>query len=302
MVDYVEKLLILLVENYRKSRKDRGTNTIVRRTQISPEKLYRNYKKNDADLGLIEAVNYAVEKCYEKGFLTFEMNGFSNEISKIYLVDEKITEAEQYLTDKYQYESKHAKRQYIEQMLLKYSGHSQAADEECEKLRLALDKNRIPGDYLQTEQILKALAFIEKNQKLLYLREASMLIYGDSKYFEENTLESVCRILREHRNQPCGEDELQDEILEGYHIVKEKQKLCIKGDFSVKIAGKVLDFSDFSEGIEFFSDELEQIERIEIHARELMTVENRTAYFRCRKPETVYFYLGGYVSRFQREF
>lgn len=302
MVDYVEKLLILLVENYRKSRKDSGTNTIVRRTQISPDKLYRNYKKNDADLEQIEAVNHAVEKCREKGFLTFEMNGFSNEISKIYLLDEKITEIEQYLTEKYQYESKHVKRQYIEQMLLKYSGHSPAADGECEKLCQALDKNQIPRDYLQTEQILKALVFIENNQKLLYLREASMLIYGESKYFEENTLENVCRILREHQNQPCGEDELQDEILEEYHIVREKQKLCIKGDFSVKVSGKILDFGVFGDGIEFFSDELNRIEKIEIRAREFMTVENRTAYFRCKRPKTVYFYLGGYVSRFQREF
>lgn len=302
MGNYEEKMLVLLAEKYRKSKKDSGTNAVFRRTMISPAELYKNYNRNDGDIGKIEEVNQAAETFREKGFLTFEMNGFSNEIKKIYLVDQKIGEIERYLGDTYQYECKHVKKQYVEQMIAEYGGRSPAAEQECEKLRSALEKNTIPKNYLQTEDILKALVFIENNQTELYLREASMLIYGSSKYFEENTLTGVCRLLRAHQNRPCGEDEMPDEILEEYHITREKQKICLKGDITIQMAGNILELGAFEEGIEFFADELEALEHISVHAPEFMTVENRTSYLRSGKRGTAFFYLGGYATRYQRDF
>ena len=45
MKTYKEKMLVLLVEKYRKSKKDNGTNVIFRRTSISPVELYKKYNK-----------------------------------------------------------------------------------------------------------------------------------------------------------------------------------------------------------------------------------------------------------------
>ena len=55
MNDYEEKMLLLLVEKYRKSKKDSGTGRINRRTQIKPIELYRGYNRNDGDLEQINA-------------------------------------------------------------------------------------------------------------------------------------------------------------------------------------------------------------------------------------------------------
>lgn len=302
MVNYQEKLLVLLVEKYRSSKKDAGTGRIARRTQLEPEKLYKNYRKNDGDLEHIEAVNQAAEACRRKGFLTFEMNGFSSEISKIYLVDEKIDEIEQFLGEHYQYESKHAKRQYVEKVIEKYSGAAPAAEAECERLRQTLEKNKIPGDYGQIEDILKALSFIENNWKLLYLREASILIYGSSKYLEEKTLDAVCRLLRNFYQQPCSEDEMQDEILERFHIVKEQHKLRMKGNVKLMIGGERVDLSVWKDGIDFSADDLQRIEKVEVHTPRFMTVENLTSYLRLQESQTTFFYLGGYMTRSQRDF
>ncbi len=302
MNQYEEKLLVLLAEKYRKSKKDNKTGMISRRTQAKPSELYKNYNRNDADLEQIEAVNQAAEECRKKGFLTYEMNGFSSEILKIYLVDEKISEVEQYLAEHYQYEPKYVKRQYVERMIETYGGKSPVAGKECEKLKRILDRNGVPKDYLQTEEILKALVFIENNERDLYLREASMLIYGSSKYLEEHTLESVCRLLRAHWNRPCGEEEFFDEILEEYHITREKQKICLKGDITIQIAGKVLEVGALEDGIEFFVDGLEKLESVRVRTTDFVTVENRTAYFRCGRSGVSFFYLGGYATRFQRDF
>ena len=302
MAGYEEKMLTALAEKYRKSKKDSGTNVIVRRTRITPSQLYKGYNRNDGDMTQIEAVNQAAMHCRQMGFLTFETEKFSNEIRSIDLVDEKIEELEAYLEQTYHYESKASKRQYVEELIAVYSGRSPAAELECRKLRQALEKNRIPPKYLQAKDLLKALVFIENNREELFLREASMLIYGDSKYLEEAMLHPVCKALREFLGRPCGEDELEDEILEEYHIRREKQKLCLKGDVMLQNGGKELELGNFADGVEFFSDELDGIEHICVRVPEFITVENYTSWLRFRKEGAVSFYLGGYAARFQRDF
>ena len=302
MAGYEEKMLTALAEKYRKSKKDNGTNVIVRRTRITPSQLYKGYNRNDGDMTQIEAVNQAAMHCRQMGFLTFETEKFSNEIRNIDLVDEKIEELEAYLEQTYHYESKASKRQYVEELIAVYSGRSPAAELECRKLRQALEKNRIPPKYLQAKDLLKALVFIENNREELFLREASMLIYGDSKYLEEAMLHPVCKALREFLGRPCGEDELEDEILEEYHILREKQKLCLKGDVMLQNGGKELELGNFADGVEFFSDELDGIEHICVRVPEFITVENYTSWLRFRKEGAVSFYLGGYAARFQRDF
>lgn len=302
MHDFDEKMLVLLVELYRKSKKDSGTGRINRRTQIKPTKLYDGYDRNDGDLELINAINEIAGKYQEKGFLTFEMKGFSNEISTIYLVDEKVEEVEQYLTEHYRYESKHEKMKQVEGIIAKYSGYSPVADRECARLQACLDKNVVPKNYEQTEEVLKALVFIERNEQPLYVREASMLIYGSSKYLEENTLDVVCGLIRKFKERPCEENELWDEILSDYHIVTEKQKICLKGNLSIVKAGKTFELGGFRSGVEFYADELEEIEQVLVHDQRFITVENKTSYLRCKEADTSYFYLGGYANRFQRDF
>lgn len=302
MHKYEEEMLLLLVENYRKSKKDSGTGRINRRTQIKPAKLYKGYNRNDGDLEQINAINEIAGKYRDMGFLTFEMQRFSNEIAAIYLVDEKIEEVEQYLTEHYQYESKHEKMRQVEAILAKYRGQSPVADQECAKLQASLDKNVVPKNYEQTEDVLKALVFIEKNEQLLFVREASMLIYGSSKYLEEHTLDAVCGLLRKANERPCEENEMMDEILRDYHIVVEKQKICLKGNLTIVKDGARIELGVFRNGLEFYADELEEVEQILIHDDRFVTVENKTSYMRCREYGTSYFYLGGYANRYQRDF
>ena len=301
-MDYEEKLLTALVEKYRASKKDRGTNVIARRTKLTPSGLYKNYSRNDGDMEQIEAVNQAILACSQKGFVTYEKEKFCSEIRSVYLIDEKIEEIEGYLENRYGYVSKPARRRNLERLNAVYGGRSPAAQKECEKLRQALEKNRIPSGDAQTEDLLKALVFIETNKKELYLREASSLIFGDSKYLEEKMLGPVCRALREYLGRPDSETELEDEILTEYHILREKQKLCLKGDVTMRISGKELELGAFPDGIEFFADELGRIEEIRLRTPFFTTVENYTSWMRCRKGEETFFYLGGYATRSQRDF
>lgn len=77
----------------------------------------------------------------------------------------------------------------------------------------SIAKRKVPKNIDELDDVLKAVAFIENNQEELYMREMSMKVYGDSKYFENITLQSVCSILREYSNRDFREGELLDESL-----------------------------------------------------------------------------------------
>jgi hypothetical protein len=302
-VQYEKKLLIYLVENYRKSKKDLGENKTNRRTQVKPEKLYKKYNSNDGDFEEIEELNYTVEILSKKGFISYSVETFGTQIKGIYLVDEKIVEIENYLNQKYEYISKDMQLKKLNTLISTYQNASLICTKECERLSEYVKKRKIPKDLDELEDVLKAISFIEKNQEDLWIREVSMKVYGDSKFFEEKTLTSVCTLLRKYSKEKNDtESELLDEILLTYHILKEPQKLCMKGAMILTILGKEVDISGLSEGIEIMASDLKNIDAIKILSPRFLTIENKTSYLRYQDQDTTTFYLGGYANRYQRDF
>lgn len=300
-MNYEEKLLTYLVDNYRKSRKDTGDNKTNRRTQAKPEKMYRKYSANDGEFEEISKLNQTVEALTERGFITCETETFGTRIQCIYMVDEKIKEIEQYLRQKYGYVSKDMQLLELDNLVKQYGNASPTCKKECDLLVTCINQRKVPKNVEELSDILKAVAFVEQNREELYLREASMKIYGDSKYFENETLQPVCTILRKHSGRPHDEAEMPDEILRDYHIAREPQKLCLKGNLIIEIAGKSVDISGFSSGIEIQASDLSEITGLYIKGKRFMTIENRTSYLRYQEKNTVTFYLGGYANRYQRD-
>lgn len=301
-MNWEEKILVYLVDKYRGSKKDTGDNKTNRRTQVKPEKLYKKYKANDGDFDVIAAINHTVSELCRIGFLTCDQEKFGTLLQCIYLVDGQIEQVEDYLHKKYGFIPKGMKKYDVQNIIARYHDLSEICGMECDRLQKELARNKIPNDYETLPKILDAVAFIENNKTELFVREASMKIYGDSKYFEENTLVPVCQMLRKYKNKPSNTDDLMDEILSDYMIKKEPQKFSIKGNFILSIGGKELDFSVLPDGIELDTNSLKKIDCIKIRTQKFMTIENRTSYLRYSAPDTVTFYLGGYANRFQRDF
>lgn len=297
-----ERLLTYLVENYRKSKKDNGDSKTNRRTQVNPEKIYKKYYANDGDFEEISQLNLMVLNLIEMGFITSDVETFGTQIKCIYLIDQKIQDIENYLSHKYGYVSKDMQLQKLEVLIEKYQNATPICKQECTTLAKCIEERKLPKNIDKLEDVLKALNFIETNDEDLYIREVSVKVYGDSKFFEEETIQLVCNLLRKHSNKALAEDELLDEILLDYHIAKEPQKLSMKGDAVITIAGKDIDISGFSEGIDFLVSDLVNIQSIKIRAPQFITIENRTSYLRYTAADVVTFYLGGYANRYQRDF
>ncbi|MCM1398312.1 MAG: DUF2220 domain-containing protein [Clostridium sp.] len=301
-MNYEEKILTYLVDNYRKSKKDAGNNKSNRRTQVKPEKLYKKYNANDGDFEEISKFNQAVECLSKRGFVNSIKETFGTQIQCIYLADERIQDVEQYLADRYDYVSKDMRIEGLQNIVNKYMSASPICQKECERLLEYISNRKVPKNFKELDDILSAVAFIEKNQENLYIREVSMKVYGDSKYFENTTLQPVCSMFRKYLKRDIKDNEMFDEILLDYHIAKEPQKLCIKGKVIINISGKEIDISEFSEGIEFYASDLLNIQSIRLMVPQFMTIENRASYLRYHKDDVVTFYLGGYVNRYQRDF
>ena len=203
-----------------------------------------------------------MEELFQKGFITRETETFGTQLKCIYLMDERIQEIERYLTDQYGYVPKDRKLEKLQELVDKYQNTSSICKKECAILAECVESRKIP------------------------------------KNIEELP---VCSILRKYSDRNT-DDELLDEILLDYHIAKEPQKLCIKGDVIIHISGKDVDISGFYEGIEFLASDLVHIQSVKLMAPEFMTIENRTSYLRYHAESTVTFYLGGYANRYQRDF
>ncbi len=298
-----EKILKILVDKYRNSKKDSNTNKVTKRTQVKPEMLYKNYYANDGDYDIISAINDEVENLSQLGFLTYEREKFGTSIISIYLVDDQIDQVEDYLHKEFSFIPKRVKKDVLLATIEQYRNASDICRQECDRLQKQLtETNKIPPNYELIPKILDAVAFIENNQTDLYVREVSMKVYGDSKYFEENTLKPACLMIRKYKDIPCESDQQIDEILVKYSISKEPLKFCIKGNYRLIINGKELDLSLLPEGIELNTESLNRIEKICIDAPKFMTIENRTSYLRYSADDSVIFFLGGYAHRHQRDF
>ena len=227
-MNYEEKILKYLVDNYRKSKKDTGDNKTNRRTQVKPEKLYKKYNSNDGDFEEISKFNQAVECLSKLGFIYSVKETFGTQIQCIFLVDEHIQDAEQYLAERCGYVSKDMQIEKLRNLVDTYKNASLICQKECARLLKNIAERKVPKNIDELDDVLKAVAFIEKNPEELYMREMSMKVYGDSKYFENITLQPVCSMFRKYLKQNIKEGDLLDEILLLYHIAREPQKLCIK--------------------------------------------------------------------------
>ncbi len=305
-MDYKEKILVKLVEKYRNSKKDKQENKINRSTSVKPKELYKSYDSNFADIDEVLQFNAAASELSDMGYVDKELEPVGTRILSLKLKEQFLPDIEEYLNKHYGYVSKDMHIAKIQHIIDVYSSLSGICHAECEILKTYVSERKIPKSLNEDklEDILKAVSFIENNTEALFIREASLKIYPHlgTKYFEDNTLQDACSLIRKYLNKPTTEDEKNDEILELYNIHKDPLKIRLRGPITLTISGVETDISGLSEGIEFSSNEIKDIDSIQIKSDRLITIENLTSFLRYRPKEVVTFYLGGYANRFQRDF
>lgn len=298
--DYKKVILDGLLKKYNnRYAKNITTN---RRIILYPKELYKYYERNNADILEKQGINEAVSELSLMGFITADPLKFSDDIEKIYLSEEKLNAIYEYLRDKYGVVPQSIISKQVHEIVKKYICTGEIVKKYCEDVMVQIEDPRCSLVPEKIEANLKMFSFLEKNKENLYVREASVLVYGDSKWFENNNYEEVCTFMRTATGRIREEGERNDAILSFFYVTPAEQEIFIKGNWTIEWEQYVLDISKFQGGIAIASSDVQSIKNISVNSESVMTIENKTSFQRLKDGDSAMMYLGGFANRHQIEF
>ena len=298
---YEAKIVETLLKKYYKRKAVYKDMVIKRRIDLSVNKILKDYSKFNVDLNEKELVNKAIRSLEEKGFVTASKIRFSDDYEKVYLCMEQLSSLEEYAANELDITPRSFAAAKLQTIIKKYQQHGKTADYYIDELENLIANKSVVIDVIKEEDILKILSFLEKNTDSLYIREASMLIFGDSKYFENNRRAQVNAILYDYFHV-AGETVFEEEnLLERFNVYDTDQDICVKGPVTVEFRNKMIDITGLSGGVSFSIKDIDRIVRISVRCGKIITVENKTSFLRM-DDENCYVYLGGFATKSQVSF
>ena len=279
-----------------------------RRISLSPKEIYRNYHANNADMSRKTAINEAVCILESERLVSVNRLRYSDEIDKIYMSDESVECAKNFLQEVCGITPRSQVKENVYELLDKYEDDENIGElviKYCDMVKKQLDETASEIPFSQIEANLKMIDFLEKNQKAqrsIYVREASILAYGDSKWFQENNYEEVCNLMRTLLGISKSEFEPVDEVLEQFGIMTSEQEILLKGGWKIYWKDFSLDASRLHGGLAISSADIASVEHIDVSTENVLTVENKTSFQRMDDETFSYIYLGGYANRHQIAF
>lgn len=298
--DYKKAILDGLLKKYNnRYAKNITTN---RRIILKPGEVYKDYAKNNADISEKQGISEAVSILSDMGFVTADYLKFSDDIEKIYLSEEHIYAMYEYLKDEYGVVPQSTILKQVYEIVGKYIGTGGIVQKYCENILGQIEDPRCVHIPERIEENLKMFCFLEKNKENLYVREVSMLVYGDSKWFENNNYEEVCTFMRTATGRSREEGERNDAILSLFYVTPLEQEIFIKGNWTIEWEQYVLDISKFHGGIAIAYSDVQSINKISVNSESMMTIENKTSFQRLKDGDTATMYLGGFANKHQIEF
>lgn len=298
--DYKKVILDELLKKYNnRYAKNITTN---RRIILKPIEVYKDYTRNNADISKKQGINDAVSELQDMGFITADLLKFSDDIEKIYLSEEKLDVIYEYLKDEYGVVPQSTISKQVHEMVKEYICTGEIVQKYCENILVRAEDPRSSLIPEKIEANLKMFSFLEKNKENLYVREASMLVYGDSKWFENNNYEEVCTFIRTATGMVREEGERNDAVLSFFYVTPTEQEIFIKGDWRIEWEQYTLDISKLQGGIAIASGDVQNIKNISVNTENVMTIENKTSFQRLKDRNSAMMYLGGFANRHQIEF
>lgn len=298
MNKYEVKIVNALLKKYYKRKSIHKNNEIHRRIVLPIDKVLKDYASYNVDLEEKELVNNAIKVLEAKGFITLSKLKFSDDCQKVYLVEDNVFYLEEYAAKELEIMPRSFVADELYEIIKGYKGKGIIVDFYIDEIENTIKNSSAPLDSVKEEDILKALAFLESNNEFLYLREASMLIYGDSKYLELNRRAQVCSAISRYLSAN-GEDVFEDEnLFESFNVYDTDQDICIKGPVELEINGRKINIDGLGGGLSFSIKDIDQIINISVNCKTVMTIENKTSFLRMGG-ECCYIYLGGFATKSQ---
>lgn len=291
---YEKKILNSLIDKYEGSKSFIGSNIVNQRFKVCISKLFIEYTDH-SKFEVFRDINEVIDVLKRKGYITAKMDS-----RKIY---ENVFLSLDNLSEIYKYLKRVPKNDIHNRLKLLLEEHrydNEILSEYCKKQLNRIDNNQsvkyFNNDFKEFESILLAIKEVMLVETEEFIREFSIRIFKDSKFFQtiENKVENL---LYEYGDFPE-----KDQILASFNLVKTPTYVNYKGAGKITLSGQTIDLLKLSSDIAISSKMLEDIEKIEILGSKVITIENLTSFHRFNERDFFVIYLGGFHNTVRREF
>ena len=289
-------ILNALLDQYERSKSFVGKNIQNQTFSKRITDLFPGYD-DEANFELFSGVNSQVALLEKEGLITVKRKKRgkidTEIISSVTLVIERLDLCYSALGR----QPKTDKNAAIKMLLNEYCDRTPLLHDFCKEQFTRLDENKkvqYSDDLEKLEQILKVLAEIESIEEETFIRNFSIRVLGDSKAFE-HIKTAVISLLCEYGDYPDKECVLQD-----LNIVNNPGYVYVKGNGTVTISGQTIDFGRLDGDFGLSSAVLDDIEKVEISASKVITIENLTTFNSFVDKDAFVIYLGGYHNSIRR--
>lgn len=294
MSQYEKAILNALMDKYERSKSFTGDNKINRQIVIKIAQLFPNYSDHD-NFELFQAINEAIDVLARKKLVTAKINKASV-CSDVHLNIDQISQAYHYIGRT----PKKSMNDSVLKILDVYMCKNEILDRFCEKQVERIKTNKpihfFNEDLKEFENILHAVDLLLKVDTETFYRDFSIRAFKDSKVFDRIS-PKVVSLLFEY-----GEFPEKDQVLETLNIVRNPTYVNFKGAGSIVLSGQRINLNSLKSDIAISSALLEDIDRINITGKSVMTIENLTSFHTTDSKESFLIYLGGFHNRIRREF
>lgn len=296
MNKYEVKIVNALLKKYYTRKVIHKNAEIHRRIDLPVTKILIDYSDYNVKLDEKELVNTAIASLVMRNFITATKLKFSDDYEKLYLVEDNIVGLEEYVAKELGLLPRSFVVDEVTSVIKEFKGKNKITDFYIADLENKMNNSSAQIDGNKEKDILKMLSFLENNTIFLYVREASMIVFGDSKHFENNVKSSICSIISNYLIESSEETFEDENLLERFNVYDTDQDICIKGPVSVIVNGKCIDLDGLDGGISFSIKDIDKIENITVNSNKVMTVENKTSFLRMGG-DCCYIYLGGFATK-----
>lgn len=168
----------------------------------------------------------------------------------------------------------------------------------AQKERIDANKNVefYSGNKQDFLDLLAAVSFICSNEEELLIRNASLLLFKDSKRLEMIS-PTVVSFLKKY-----GEFDGCEDVLAECNIVRTPTQVLVKGNAKIFLETQNIDLFLLNGDLGFSTKTIQNIQSIEVLGKRVVTVENLTSFYTYANNDDFVIYLGGFHNSVKREF
>lgn len=290
-----KKLLNMLLDKYERSKTYQGTNLLQQSFAADPVAVWSEYASDFANMEQVRDFENEMQYLQDIGLVTVQKkNGV---ITKILACNEK-------LTDYYIIVQRKAKADIVQEQITFFRQWKEKniflITSFCDEQLARISAGKKPAyDIEMSEKLLQILEFIQNNPEELLERELSILLFADSKAFEDKYRSKICKIIQTYQDfseKLTGIDDAREQekaILEEFNIYANPSYIYLKGKM-VLILDEGREFRMDSAPLAISSDLLKKVTSITVETDKIVTVENLTSFHRVCEGDCVYIYVAGY--------